>query len=281
MDTGVDYTHPDLAGAIWTNPGETGGGKETNGLDDDSNGKVDDWRGWDFIGQNTTATVLQPDNDPMDDVGHGTHVAGIVGAIGNNTIGGTGVCWNVKILPLRIIKRQGSGTYGTYSAAVAVAAMDYILTINSRRRKNEQGQFYPEDPNITVANHSWGGNGYSLSMLNVVNGNPQTSPIPLPTGITGTAKKDANEITLTAPPSELAKIKVGMNVLNTGIPTRVVEQRFALGCGCACPLFGQRTQRTLHPADEAGGEGNQVLVARTREQPGMAFYQRPWRSAQR
>ena len=277
----MDYTHPDLAGAIWTNPGETGGGKETNGLDDDSNGKVDDWRGWDFIGQNTTATVLQPDNDPMDDVGHGTHVAGIVGAIGNNTIGGTGVCWNVKILPLRIIKRQGSGTYGTYSAAVAVAAMDYILTINSRRRKNEQGQFYPEDPNITVANHSWGGNGYSLSMLNVVNGNPQTSPIPLPTGITGTAKKDANEITLTAPPSELAKIKVGMNVLNTGIPTRVVEQRFALGCGCACPLFGQRTQRTLHPADEAGGEGNHVLVARTREQPGMAFYQRPWRSAQR
>ena len=73
IDSGVDYTHPDLAGNIWTNPGEI----PSNGVDDDGNGYVDDVRGWDFVND---------DNDPMDDHGHGTHVAGTIGAVGNNQI---------------------------------------------------------------------------------------------------------------------------------------------------------------------------------------------------
>ena len=92
-DTGVAYNHPDLAANIWANPGESGGGKETNGVDDDGNGRVDDFRGYDFI---------DGDNNPMDDHGHGSHVAGTIGAVGNNGTGVTGVNWRVRLAPLRI-----------------------------------------------------------------------------------------------------------------------------------------------------------------------------------
>lgn len=194
VDTGVDYTHPDLAANIWTNPGETGGGKETNGIDDDGNGKIDDWRGWNFV---------EVSNEVMDDVGHGTHVAGIIGAVGNNTTGAAGVCWGVKILPLRIIKALNGGTYGTYSAAVA--ALDYIRVLNTAGRK------------VAVANHSWGGNGYSLAMLNTIN-NPVASNDPLPGAITSTFAKDVNTLTVAGSGAEVAKIKIGMTVSGPGIP---------------------------------------------------------------
>ena len=71
VDTGVDYTHPDLAANIWQNPGEI----PNNGIDDDGNGYVDDVRGWNFVAKN---------NDPMDDNGHGSHCAGTIAATGNN-----------------------------------------------------------------------------------------------------------------------------------------------------------------------------------------------------
>ena len=92
-DTGIAYNHPDLAANIWANPGESGSGKETNGVDDDGNGRVDDFRGYDFV---------SGDNDPMDDNGHGSHVAGTIGAVGNNGTGITGVNWQVRLAPLRI-----------------------------------------------------------------------------------------------------------------------------------------------------------------------------------
>lgn len=98
-DTGIDEDHEDLAEAIWRNPGETGGGKETNGIDDDNNGFVDDWWGFDFGGDDGSS----PDNDPSSDGNdHGTHVAGIAAAIGNNDRGGAGVAFGAQLMIVKI-----------------------------------------------------------------------------------------------------------------------------------------------------------------------------------
>jgi subtilisin family serine protease len=133
LDTGVDYTHPDLAANIWTNPGEIPG----NGIDDDGNGYVDDVRGWDFA---------NADNDPMDDNGHGTMVAGVIGSVGNNSIGVTGVNWQTKIMPLKYIGANGVG----YTSN-AVAALNYVADLKSR------------GVNIRVVNNSSIGN-YSVAL---------------------------------------------------------------------------------------------------------------------
>ena len=92
IDSGVDILHPDLTANIWTNPGET-----ENGADTDNNGYIDDTHGWNFVENN---------NDVTDYSGHGTHCAGIIGAVGNNSIGVTGAAWNISIMPLRVYNQS-------------------------------------------------------------------------------------------------------------------------------------------------------------------------------
>ncbi|MFZ9520016.1 MAG: S8 family serine peptidase [Silvanigrellaceae bacterium] len=98
IDSGVELTHEDLRESLWTNPGELPG----NGIDDDGNGYVDDVNGWNHVDNNNLVTDIN---------GHGTHCAGILGARGNNRTGITGVAWNAKIMPVKIINDAGMGDW--------------------------------------------------------------------------------------------------------------------------------------------------------------------------
>jgi autotransporter-associated beta strand protein len=132
IDTGVDHTHPDLAPNIWTNPGEIPG----NGIDDDSNGFIDDVHGYDF---------QHDDGDPMDDHFHGTHCAGTIGAVGNNGVGVAGVCWNVRIMALKFLGPNG----GANSDAIEAI---YYATANGAK----------------LTSNSWGGGGFDQNLFHAI-----------------------------------------------------------------------------------------------------------------
>jgi subtilisin family serine protease len=117
IDTGVDYTHPDLAANIWTNSREVAG----NGSDDDGNGFVDDVHG---------ADTVAGDGGPQDDHGHGTHVAGIIAAQANNGIGGVGVAYNVQIMPIKAAQYSGVLASSDIAEAIIYAVGNGADVIN-------------------------------------------------------------------------------------------------------------------------------------------------------
>jgi hypothetical protein len=133
VDTGVDYTHPDLAANVWSNPAEV-----ANGLDDDRNGWVDDLHGVD---------CASGDGDPLDSDGHGTHVAGTIAAVGNNGIGVVGVSPRTRVMALRFLGPNGGWT------SDAIECLEYV-----RRMKVERGV------DVRVVNASWGGTQYSRAL---------------------------------------------------------------------------------------------------------------------
>ncbi|HTL67392.1 MAG TPA: S8 family serine peptidase [Lacunisphaera sp.] len=139
IDTGVRYTHEDLAANMWVNPGESGldangMDKATNGIDDDGDGYVDDVHG---------INVLNHTGNPMDDFGHGTHVAGIVGAVGNNSVGIVGVAWQARIMALKFLDYQGNGTISG-----AIECMEYARAKGAR-----------------IINASWGSYAFTSQAL--------------------------------------------------------------------------------------------------------------------
>lgn len=138
IDSGVAYNHPDLVANMWINPGEIAG----NGLDDDGNGYVDDIHGID---------TYNNDSDPIDDHYHGTHVAGTIGATGNNSIGVAGVNWNVKIIACKFIGADGYG-----DTAGAVSCLQYLKNLKQR------------GINIVATNNSWGGDDYSQALHDAI-----------------------------------------------------------------------------------------------------------------
>src|SRR6185312_14205623 len=121
VDTGISLTHPDLAARIATNPGETGSGRETNRIDDDHDGYVDDWRGWDFVAG---------DNVPDDQNGHGTHVSGTIAAQ-QDAAGVSGVAPGARILPLRVLGANGSGSSSAVAAAFDLAGRMGVPIVNA------------------------------------------------------------------------------------------------------------------------------------------------------
>ncbi len=116
VDSGIDMTHPDLDGKRWINPGEIPG----NGLDDDNNGLVDDAYGWDFVHET---------NDPADDSGHGTQVAGVTAAATDNDIGMAGVCWGCRLMAVKVMQ-GGIANYSDIAQGLVYAARKGAHVIN-------------------------------------------------------------------------------------------------------------------------------------------------------
>ncbi len=138
VDTGVDYTHEDLAANMWVNPAEIPG----NGTDDDGNGVIDDVHGF---------NAITGSGDPMDDNDHGSHCSGTIGAAGNNGIGVAGVNWEVQIMALKFLSAGGSGTLED-----AISAIDYAVA-----QRNA-------GINLRVLSNSWSGGGFSQGLLDAI-----------------------------------------------------------------------------------------------------------------
>lgn len=129
IDSGADLKHADLDGNLWVNAGEIAG----NQKDDDGNGYVDDLHGFDF---------WNADGDPKDDFGHGSHVAGIIGAEGNNGRDIAGVCWSADLQVVKVLDSVGTGTWTSIS----------------------QGMVYAADNGSLVSNYSLGGTSYDANV---------------------------------------------------------------------------------------------------------------------
>jgi subtilisin family serine protease/outer membrane protein assembly factor BamB len=141
IDSGVDYRHVDLQANMWVNPGEV----PDDAIDNDGNGYVDDVHGIDA--ENGTG-------DPMDVEGHGTHVAGTIGAVGNNRIGVAGVSWSTRIAACRFLSADGFGT-----TADAIRCLDYFGALKAR------------GIDIVVTNNSWGRELYSQALSDAIRRN--------------------------------------------------------------------------------------------------------------
>lgn len=134
IDTGIDYSHPDLVENMWVNEAEQNG---KAGVDDDGNGVVDDIYGY---------NAINGSGNPKDDQGHGSHCAGTIGARANNGIGVAGVNWNVRMMAVKFLDAQGSG-----SLADAIKAIDYATKMGAN-----------------VMSNSWGGGGFSQTLLDAI-----------------------------------------------------------------------------------------------------------------
>jgi subtilisin family serine protease len=117
VDSGIQRTHPDLQARMWVNPGEVAG----NGVDDDNNGLIDDVHGWDFVSE---------DNDPIDDNGHGTQVAGAAVASTNNSTGIAGTCWGCRLMAVKVMSAGGVANYSDIAQGVLYAAQKGAKVIN-------------------------------------------------------------------------------------------------------------------------------------------------------
>ncbi|HEX8131485.1 MAG TPA: S8 family serine peptidase [Pyrinomonadaceae bacterium] len=154
IDEGIDISHPDLRDNIWSNSLESGGAL---GVDDDNNGFIDDAHGYDFA--HNDATVYDGASGDNETDAHGTHVAGIIGASGNNGVGIAGVNWQVRLMSLKVIGADGSGTTANFIRAYQYAKM---------MRETWESSGGTRGANIRVLNNSYGGRGFSQAALDAI-----------------------------------------------------------------------------------------------------------------
>lgn len=138
IDTGIDYSHSDLASNMWVNTSEIAG----DGIDNDGNGFIDDIHG---------INAITDSGDPMDDEGHGTHVSGTIGASGNNSVGVVGVNHEVSLVGCKFLDAAGNG-----STSDAIKCIDYMVGLKN------------SGVNLRVLNNSWGGGGYSQALADAI-----------------------------------------------------------------------------------------------------------------
>jgi subtilisin family serine protease len=143
LDTGIDYNHPDLSANMFRNTLDC----NTNGIDDDGNGRIDDCFGVD---------TANNDSNPLDDNRHGSHVAGTIGSVGNNGAGVVGINWSVNLMACKFLDANGSG-----STAGAIACLEYVRTMKDR------------GVNIIATNNSWGGGGFSQALFDAIQNHQQ------------------------------------------------------------------------------------------------------------
>ena len=146
IDSGVDYDHEDLTANMWVNPGEVPG----DGLDNDANGYIDDIHGWDFADN---------DADPKGPNFHGTAVAGIAGAVGNNALGMTGVAWNVKLMALKVFPDNPADSA---TLSMFLSALDYAVTNGARVSNHSYTVGSTFLPNFKMAIDTAGQNGHLI-----------------------------------------------------------------------------------------------------------------------
>jgi subtilisin family serine protease len=145
IDEGVQVNHPDLQANIWVNPFDP-----IDGRDNDGNGFIDDTNGWDFAANNRTV-YDGPTSGSTNIDSHGTHVAGTIGAVGNNGIGVVGVNWRITMISGKFLGAQGG------TAANAIRAIDYFTDLKARHGID-----------IVATNNSWGGGGFSQALADAI-----------------------------------------------------------------------------------------------------------------
>lgn len=234
IDTGVDYNHVDLAANIWTNPREI----VANGVDDDLNGYIDDTRGWNFVANN---------NNPMDDNGHGTHVAGTIGAVGNNGIGASGVAWNVKMMALKFLDAAGSGLLSD-----AVSAIDYARVNGAK-----------------IINASWGGGGFSSALESAIQRYQSIGGI----FVAAAGNEGTNNVTVASYPANYSLSNVISVAASTNLDTLASFSNFGTNVDIAAP--GQAILSTIPGNQYASYSGTSMATPNVSGALALLWGQKP------
>jgi subtilisin family serine protease len=230
LDTGLDRTHQEFTKDLWKNSVDIA--DVGNGEDEDGNGFTDDRFGWDFLNWNRNSA---------DRAGHGTLVAGIIGADAAATggVGVAGVCWGIKLMPLRCVPNSG-----IVDIADVTTAVEYINTFNQTQEGARR---------ITVANHSFGATGFPISLNNAINQPLGTLSVTPPTGITANWTGVSCALTLPgATDTQMSNVFPGQTVTSTGAldPDSIVLDTIKTGgvwtvLISELPLLANQTGRTL------------------------------------